>query len=184
MSLVDLISADVSLKRKGKDFVGLCPFHAEKTPSFTVSPDKEFYHCFGCGAHGDAIDWLRKVRGLSYQEACKQIGKVLGPDPWLERRKQIKAQLEWAYWTWRRAQWRYLLEREDELALDIEAAEIACRSITRQPATWTGDEQEMWCWRRSELYLERDLISNQLDLLQSYRHEDEVQTWWREQRGE
>ena len=54
----EIISASVELKKAGHEFKGLCPFHAEKTPSFTVSPAKQFYHCFGCGAHGTVISFL------------------------------------------------------------------------------------------------------------------------------
>ena len=55
VDIVDIISDSVLLKKTGRNFVGLCPFHSEKTPSFTVSPEKQIYHCFGCGASGDAI---------------------------------------------------------------------------------------------------------------------------------
>ena len=55
LTLSDVIGRSVKLTRKGREYTGLCPFHNEKTPSFTVSDDKNFYHCFGCGAHGDVI---------------------------------------------------------------------------------------------------------------------------------
>ena len=54
------------LKKGGANYLGLCPFHGEKTPSFTVSPSKQFYHCFGCGAHGNAIGFLMAYAGLGY----------------------------------------------------------------------------------------------------------------------
>lgn len=56
--IVDLIDARVKLKKQGKNYHACCPFHNEKTPSFTVNGEKQFYHCFGCGAHGNAIDFL------------------------------------------------------------------------------------------------------------------------------
>ncbi|MGD8497444.1 MAG: CHC2 zinc finger domain-containing protein, partial [Chromatiales bacterium] len=56
--IVELVDARVPLKRRGKEYLACCPFHSEKTPSFTVSQDKQFYHCFGCGAHGTAIGFL------------------------------------------------------------------------------------------------------------------------------
>ena len=58
VDIVDYINQFVSLKRVGKNYVGLCPFHAEKTPSFTVSPDKQLYHCFGCGAGGNDFNFI------------------------------------------------------------------------------------------------------------------------------
>ena len=76
--LVELIGRDLRLTRRGKEHEGLCPFHAEKTPSFTVVEAKGFYHCFGCGAHGDAIEYLRASRGLSFAEAVKQLAAEAG----------------------------------------------------------------------------------------------------------
>ena len=63
VDIVDVVSRYVQLKKGGANFQGLCPFHSEKTPSFTVSPAKQFYHCFGCGAHGNAIGFLMAYGG-------------------------------------------------------------------------------------------------------------------------
>ncbi len=71
--LVDLIGARVALKRKGQEYVGLCPFHSEKTPSFFVVPHKGFYHCFGCGAHGNAIDYCMDLLGLEFKDAIEHL---------------------------------------------------------------------------------------------------------------
>ena len=60
--IVDIVSESVSLRRAGRNFLGLCPFHAEKTPSFTVSPDKQIFYCFGCGAGGNVFSFLMKQR--------------------------------------------------------------------------------------------------------------------------
>ena len=62
VDIVDLIDARVNLRKTGKSFSGLCPFHDEKSPSFSVSPDKQFYYCFGCGAGGNAIGFLMDFR--------------------------------------------------------------------------------------------------------------------------
>lgn len=69
----DIIGADVALKRAGREFQGLCPFHGEKTPSFYVTPDKGFYHCFGCGAHGTVIDYVMRMHGMSFIDAVRHI---------------------------------------------------------------------------------------------------------------
>lgn len=78
-SLSSVVSDFVSLKSKGKgQFLGLCPFHGEKTPSFTVNESKGFYHCFGCAAHGDHISFLMEMRGYSYPEAIKILADKAG----------------------------------------------------------------------------------------------------------
>ena len=64
----------MDLKQNGAEFKGLCPFHSEKTPSFSVVPSKGFYHCFGCGAHGDAIDFQAEISNCSFQDACDILG--------------------------------------------------------------------------------------------------------------
>lgn len=74
----ELISAKVALKQKGSHFLGLCPFHNEKTPSFTVSDEKGFYHCFGCGAHGDIFSYVMSTQSLSYFEAINDLANLAG----------------------------------------------------------------------------------------------------------
>lgn len=78
--LSDVVGRDVALKRNGRDHGGLCPFHREKTPSFTVNDAKGFYHCFGCGAHGDVFRWLMETQGLSFPEAVAAAGRLTGID--------------------------------------------------------------------------------------------------------
>jgi DNA primase len=73
--IVDLISDYVPLKKRGKNWVGLCPFHAEKDPSFTVTPDKQIFYCFGCGEGGNVISFLMKHEKLSFPEAAKLLAK-------------------------------------------------------------------------------------------------------------
>jgi DNA primase len=78
VDIVDVISGRVQLRKSGANWVGLCPFHGEKTPSFTVSQAKQFYHCFGCGAHGNAIGFLMEYGGLGYIEALKELAEGVG----------------------------------------------------------------------------------------------------------
>ncbi len=75
--VLDVVSKHVKLNRRGKDHVGLCPFHSEKTPSFTVNVEKNFYHCFGCGAHGDVIKFVQEIQGLSFRESVENIALSL-----------------------------------------------------------------------------------------------------------
>ena len=80
VDIVDIISDSVLLKKTGRNFVGLCPFHSEKTPSFTVSPEKQIYHCFGCGNGGNAFSFLMNQEGLSFPEAARALAKRYGID--------------------------------------------------------------------------------------------------------
>src|SRR5690606_8922232 len=76
--LVELIGARVALKRAGREYKANCPFHNEKTPSFWVNPVKQFYHCFGCGAHGTALDFLMNYDRLPFVEAVEDLAHRLG----------------------------------------------------------------------------------------------------------
>ncbi len=76
--VVDVINARVPLKKKGREYGACCPFHNEKTPSFTVSPSKQFYHCFGCGVHGSAITFLMEYEHLDFVEAIESLADSMG----------------------------------------------------------------------------------------------------------
>jgi DNA primase len=78
VDVVDVVGRAVTLKKAGANYQGLCPFHNEKSPSFSVSPTKQFYHCFGCGAHGSAIGFLMEHQGLSYVDAIKDLASGAG----------------------------------------------------------------------------------------------------------
>lgn len=74
VDIVEVIDSHVPLTKDGAEYKACCPFHSEKTPSFKVSPDKQIYHCFGCGANGDAIAFLQAYQGISFREACAALG--------------------------------------------------------------------------------------------------------------
>ena len=76
--IVDVVSHHVNLTKRGRNFFGLCPFHNEKTPSFSVAPDKGIYHCFGCGNGGSAINFIMEIEKVSFVEAVAQLGNQLG----------------------------------------------------------------------------------------------------------
>ena len=78
IDVVDIVDQRVKLKKAGANYVACCPFHQEKSPSFTVSPSKQFYHCFGCGAHGSAISFLMEYEGLTFIESIQSIASQLG----------------------------------------------------------------------------------------------------------
>jgi DNA primase len=92
-----LIGRSIKVTRAGREWKACCPFHNEKTPSFTINDEKGFYHCFGCGAHGDAIRWMTDQRGLPFMDAVKELAAAAGmdvpaPDPRAaERQEQQKS---------------------------------------------------------------------------------------------
>ncbi|MEW4466756.1 DNA primase [Parasphingorhabdus sp. JC815] len=97
-TLSSLIGRTVKVQKAGREFKACCPFHNEKTPSFTINDEKGFYHCFGCGAHGDAIRWMTDQRGLSFMDAVKDLAAeaqlvVPAPDPRTAQRQETRATL-------------------------------------------------------------------------------------------
>jgi DNA primase len=121
-SLVDLIGARVPLRKDGRGHVGQCPFHHDKTPSFKVTEAKGFFHCFGCHAHGDAIDFVMRLDGLPFADAVEDLASRAGllpgrfgetrrvtPPPVVRRQsaeqiaKEIAEKIEWARRAWGRA---------------------------------------------------------------------------------
>ncbi|MBB3980994.1 DNA primase [Sphingobium fontiphilum] len=92
-SLSTLIGRTVKVQKAGREYKACCPFHNEKTPSFTINDEKGFYHCFGCGAHGDAIRWMTDQRGLPFMDAVKELAAAAGmdvpaPDPRAAKRAE------------------------------------------------------------------------------------------------
>lgn len=117
----DIVGAEVPLKRQGREFVGLCPFHSEKSPSFAVCPDKGFYHCFGCGAHGDAIAYVMQAHGLTFVEAVRNILQ-------LPEQRASKEPL--------RVDHRAAAELDRKAELDMREILEACVPITEQSAAF------------------------------------------------
>lgn len=98
VTLSTLIGRSVKVTRAGREFKACCPFHNEKTPSFTINDEKGFYHCFGCGAHGDAIRWMTEQRGLGFMDAVKELAAEAGmevpaPDPRAAKQAEEQASL-------------------------------------------------------------------------------------------
>ncbi|MGL6258514.1 DNA primase [Vibrio sp. WXL210] len=91
LDIVDVIDARVKLKKQGKNYGACCPFHNEKTPSFSVSQEKQFYHCFGCGVHGNAIDFLMEYERLEFVEAIEELASSLGLEVPREQRSGQRA---------------------------------------------------------------------------------------------
>ncbi len=98
ITLSTVIMRTEKLVKKGREWSACCPFHDEKTPSFYVNDQKQFYHCFGCGAHGDVISWMTEQRGLSFIDAIKELAAEAGmevpaPDPVAARKAEKRAEL-------------------------------------------------------------------------------------------
>ena len=98
VTLSTLIGKTVKIQKAGREYKACCPFHNEKTPSFTINDEKGFYHCFGCGAHGDAIRWMTDHRGLPFMEAVKELAATAGlevpaPDPQAAKKAEQAATL-------------------------------------------------------------------------------------------
>jgi len=78
IDIVDVVERHLPLRKAGANYSACCPFHSEKSPSFTVSPSKQFYHCFGCGAHGSAIGFLMEYSGLGFIDAVEELAASAG----------------------------------------------------------------------------------------------------------
>ncbi len=128
-NIVEVVSAYVRLLPAGRNYKALCPFHQEKTPSFYVSPEKGLWHCFGCGAGGDVIDFVQRIEGLTFPEAVAKLARQLGirwqPSPTLRREEWMRERLlqvnQWAMEFFERALWasevgekarQYLFQRQ------------------------------------------------------------------------
>lgn len=128
-NIVAVVEAYVRLTPTGKNYKGLCPFHSEKTPSFYVSPEKGLWHCFGCGAGGDVIDFLQRMEGLTFSEAVARLARQLGirweSSPTAQReawaRERLRQVNRWAMEFFERALWasemgerarQYLFQRQ------------------------------------------------------------------------
>ncbi len=142
VDIVEIVSEAVLLKAAGKNFVGLCPFHSEKTPSFTVSPDKQIFHCFGCSEGGSAIDFVMKYDGLPFPEAVKKLAARYGVD--IPLRSMSPEQK------------RRMTERDSLFNINSEAADFYSRCLLESPRG-----------RQAAAYLSRRGMSD--DIIRRYK---------------
>ena len=128
-----VIGRGLKLVKKGREYAALCPFHSEKTPSFKVNPDKGFYHCFGCGAHGDAVDYLRQTQNMTFAEAIESLASEAGlvsDNPNGARRQQRASKPS----TNDRRTEALAFWEASRLAVNTPGAEhLRCRGILRDP---------------------------------------------------
>lgn len=141
------------LKRRGRDFWAPCPFHADKTPSFKVSPEKQRFHCFGCGEHGDSVDFIMKRHGVNFKDALAILGIRKGKPTLIDPVKEKQRQLIKAFERWRQT---YYFELCDQL-IDIHALRI--KAEKRKPLP-----EALGFWLAEKL-TQIPLIEYQLDIL-------------------
>ncbi|VUZ23392.1 DNA primase [uncultured Comamonas sp.] len=123
VDIVDVVGRYVPLKKSGANFMGLCPFHGEKSPSFSVSPVKQFFHCFGCGKGGDAIAFLREHTGMEFMEAVQSLAQEVGMQV---PQEDISPQ--------QRAQRQAVKQQQDSLVATMErAAQAYCEQLKSAP---------------------------------------------------
>jgi len=110
-----LESEGLELKKRGQVYWAYCPFHVDKTPSFKADPQRQNFYCFGCGEHGDVIDFVMKLHNIGFKDALQILGIKKGqmpkPDPQNERRRQLKK----AYEQWQKVYYWHLCNRSIEL---------------------------------------------------------------------
>src|SRR5687768_1400568 len=100
VDIVDVIDRHLPLRKAGTNYAACCPFHSEKTPSFTVSPTKQFYHCFGCGAHGNAIGFLMEYNAMHFVEAVNDLAGRIGMQvPKSEPTVQVQGEEHFQMWS-------------------------------------------------------------------------------------
>ena len=126
VDIVEVVGRSVELKRAGSTWKGLCPFHGEKSPSFTVSPSRQTYHCFGCGVHGNAVGFLMEQHGMGFIDAVRdlsqQAGLTVPDDPGqpgdreeAARQKHARFADEFSDFNSYLNLWRYLSDQRREL---------------------------------------------------------------------
>ncbi|MCI5850161.1 MAG: DNA primase [Sutterellaceae bacterium] len=161
VDIVDVISPYVTLKKKGINWFGLCPFHHEKTGSFSVNQNKQFYKCFGCGAHGNAIGFLMQYKGISYPEAIRELAATCGlqvPEERGARERREKADSLSDLML--RAQRFY----EKEFAGSVLAQRyLASRQITEETRSKFGLGYSPESWQALEAVFGKDYTSKRLE---------------------
>ncbi len=165
---IDIISviqsAGVDLHRRGAHHWGLCPFHGEKTPSFTVNADRQRFHCFGCGESGDVIDFVRKINGFSLPDALRHLGIERGPmTPQAideERRQKRRQDLMEVFRKWKTA-------KADEVGTILRIS----RRLTGQIRTVADLE------RFGDIYHQIPVLEYQLEILISGSEQELFQFW-------
>lgn len=181
--LLEIVRQDVELRRSGKEWKGLCPFHEEKHASFYVNEEKQQYFCFGCGARGDTITYLRDKRGLTFSEALWVAGKGIGALPELpaaaliaaDEREQLRR--EAGRWLWQTIRER--IEEWEEAEGTIEIAGVVLRNADRHRDLISPAAESEWREIYHAAASARDQVSEELEFL-LYGDAERVAELWLE----
>lgn len=193
VDIVDVIDGHVPLKRAGSNLTARCPFHSEKTPSFTVSATKQFYHCFGCGAHGTAISFLMEFHGLGFVDAVKDLAARVGmtiPETATKRDRGQEADTEELTGVLHRAAQYYRAQlKEAGRAIDYLkgrglTGEVAARfGLGYAPDGWQGLEAVFPDYRESRVLLAAGLVIDAAEGRRYDRFRDRIMFPIHNQRG-
>ncbi len=193
VDIVDIIETSVPLKRAGANYAARCPFHNEKTPSFTVSATKQFYHCFGCGAHGSAISFLMEYHGMGFIEAVKDLASRTGmtiPDtPALQKQNTGEQTDQLSEVLFRAAQFYKNQLKRSTRAIDYLkgrglTGEIAAHyGLGYAPEGWQALESEFSDYRGNPLLLASGLVVDGADGRRHDRFRDRIVFPIHSQRG-
>lgn len=184
MILIDLISQDVALTKKGKEWIGLCPFHREKTPSFSVNEEKQVYFCFGCLASGDVISYLRWHRGLTFSQALRILGRDLPLAPVRQSpTHRALAQTRAAYQHWETATLDRVTRDYWQAWERSEMAELQMALLLCQREASTAEAWEHW--QRAYARAQQDAWAalEQLNFFQHPATMGERVQWWEREQG-
>lgn len=154
MTLLKLVLQDAALTYRGGEYWGCCPFHEEKTPSFSVNEEKGVYSCFGCSAKGNAFTYLVNKRKLSRAEAARALGLNLQalPRTMAEVRDVRTGQLIKEYREWCAQRSREEADRLGAIWHEIEIAEVVYRASVQHPQWFTDDDVAYWATYLGDLY--------------------------------
>lgn len=163
----------VELRRRGRSHWAQCPFHNEKKPSFAVNPDKQRFKCFGCGEHGDVVDFVIKLKGLSFRDALTCLGMKPGARPRVDRKKERQREAQQQFGVLVSRLYRNLCGKSRELnSLRIK--------VKKDPGSLTEDgaiEYALNMGKLTEIDYALDLLwegtaEEQMAVLKEYRHHD------------
>jgi len=178
---------DVELREKGRDWWGCCPFHAEAKPSFKVDPRSDRFHCFGCGADGDAFKYVMLRDGVSFRDAVRELGnrcgisidtapRVLAPQPTRKARKEPKRPPE----KWIKRRFLGLIHERDQLREDIALCARFLASDARTDAEEHGSFVAQVKDALAAAYHDIEVVEYKLDIITEGSDEDCMELWKQE----
>ena len=168
--IVDVISQYVVLKRSGRNFFGLCPFHKEKSPSFSVSPDKQIFHCFGCGVGGNVIHFVSKIENLNFKDTLEMLANraniplpTLSNSPQEEKIANLKAKVYKINEEAARFYHENLYKPTSKLAQEyIKKRELNNKTLQSFLIGYSGKFDELYQLLKSKGFSEEEILASSL----------------------